>query len=135
MNILFVAGFGPIITDIDSSRELYVNTLKLPLKEDNEHYFHTEDIEGVKHFALWPLSQAAESCFGVSEWPKDVPEPTSWIEYDVEDVEIASKELQQRGYKLLVSNRTEPWKQVVTRFLSPEGILTGLTYTPWFRDK
>jgi hypothetical protein len=39
--------------------------------------------------------------------------------------------MKDKGYKLIVSNRTERWGQVVTRFLSPEGIRTGLVYTPW----
>jgi len=54
MKVLFVAGFGPAIIDVDQSRGLYVTTLKLPLKEDADHYFHSESIEGVKHFALGP---------------------------------------------------------------------------------
>jgi hypothetical protein len=135
MKVLFVAGFGPIITDIDQSRKLYVSAMKLPLKEEVDHYFHTESIEGVKHFALWPLSHAAMSCFGTEAWPSDLPTPTSWIEFDVDDVTSASKELEGLGYRLLVSNRQEPWKQVVSRFLSPEGVLTGITYTPWMRSR
>jgi len=38
-----------------------------------------------------------------------------------------------KGYQLLVNNRLEPWGHSVTRFLSPEGVLTGLTVTPWLR--
>ena len=30
-------------------------------------------------------------------------------------------------------NRKEPWGQTVTRLLSPEGILIGITLTPWLR--
>jgi uncharacterized glyoxalase superfamily protein PhnB len=82
---------------------------------------------------LWPLAQAAESCFGVDRWPSEVPAPTSWIEFDVEDVAACGQELEERGYALLVANREEPWGQTVTRMLSPEGILTGLTYTPHLR--
>lgn len=133
MKVLFVAGFGPIITDIDRSRDLYIKTLGLPLKEEDNHYFHTESIEGVNHFALWPLSQAAESCFGTDKWPEDIPAPTSWLEFDVEDIESATKELEAAGCNLLVSARKEPWEQIVTRFLSPEGVLTGVTYSPWLR--
>jgi catechol 2,3-dioxygenase-like lactoylglutathione lyase family enzyme len=134
MKILFIAGFGPIITDIDKSRDLYVGALGLPLKEEDNHYFHTGEVDGAKHFALWPLSQAAESCFGMDKWPDDIPAPTSWIEFDVEDIEAATKELEAAGYKLLVAARKEPWEQIVTRFLSPEGILTAVTYTPWMRE-
>lgn len=133
MKILFVAGFGPIINDIDQSRALYVRTLGLPLKEEDDHYFHTGDIDGVKHFALWPLSQAAKSCFGADRWPDEITAPNAWIEFDVDDIGDATKELQAAGYKPLVVARREPWGQIVTRFLSPEGILTGLTHTPSMR--
>ena len=96
-------------------------------------YLHAEGIDGVRHFALWPLASAAESCFGTAEWPDSVPEPTSWMEFDVEDVGAASAELERRGYRLLVNNREEPWGQTVTRLISPEGILVGITFTPWMR--
>jgi len=59
--------------------------------------------------------------------------PQAWLEFDVEDVAAASAVLKGRGYRLLVDNRTEPWGQTVTRLLSPEGILVGITFTPWLR--
>jgi len=30
-----------------------------PFKEDTDGYLHTGGLDGVKHFALWPLEQAA----------------------------------------------------------------------------
>lgn len=134
--VLFIAGFGPIVRDPAESARLYRDALQLPLKamKNNETYLHGE-IDGCKHFALWPLSQAAESCFGKPEWPADVPAPSAWLEFDVEDVAVASAELQAKGYRLLVNNRKEPWGQIVTRLLSPEGILVGVTFTPWMREK
>jgi hypothetical protein len=133
MNILFIAGFGPIVNDIQASKRLYIDTLNLPLKEE-AGYYQSEAIEGVKHFALWPLSQAASSCFGDTDWPADIAVPTSWIEYEVESVESATKELLDQGYILFVENKIEPWGQVVTRFLSPEGIITSVVYSPWFHE-
>ena len=97
-------------------------------------YYHGEGIQGVRHFALWPLANAAISCFGTPVWPADVPEPTSWLEFDVDDVGAASKTLKAKGCRLLVDNRQEPWGQTVTRLLSPEGLLIGITYTPWLRE-
>lgn len=85
---------------------------------------------GVNTFALWPLSQVAQSCFGVNEWPADLPAPTSWLEFDVEDIAEASRELQAKGYQELIAVKKEPWGQIVTHLLSPEGPLVGLTYTP-----
>jgi len=78
-------------------------------------------------------NQAAQSCFGTEKWPADISILQAWIEFDVEDVGETTRELQKRGYKLLVSAREEPWKQVVTRLIGPEGLLVGITKTPWMR--
>jgi catechol 2,3-dioxygenase-like lactoylglutathione lyase family enzyme len=133
MKVLFVAGYGPITTNTQESLAFYRERLGLSFKEEDDGYFHTEELEGVKTFALWPLAQAAQSCFGTDEWPTHLPTPTSWLEFDVEDVAEASDELKAQGYTLLLAERQEPWGQTVTRLLSPEGILVGLTYTPWMR--
>jgi catechol 2,3-dioxygenase-like lactoylglutathione lyase family enzyme len=134
MKVLFVAGFGPIVSDRQESAAFYRESLGLSFQEEADGYLHTEELEGVKTFALWPLSQAAQSCFGVNEWPADLPAPTSWLEFDVEDVAHASEELKAKGYQLLRAVKKEPWGQTVTRLLSPEGILVGLTYTPVMRE-
>ena len=135
LKVMFVAGFGPIVRDPAASHALYRDTLGLPLEAmpNDPNYLHAEGIEGVRHFALWPLASAAQSCFGSTSWPDSVPAPNAWMEFDVEDMASASAELQRRGHKLLVNNRLEPWGQTVTRLLSPEGILIGITLTPWLR--
>ncbi len=135
IKVLFVAGFGPIVQDQKRSEKFYVEDLGLTFNKDEGGYLHTERIAGVKHFALWPLAQAAQSCFGMDAWPKHLLVPHSWLEFDVEDVEAASEKLKGEGYKLLVSMRQEPWGQIVTRLLSPEGILVGVAYTPSMREK
>jgi len=133
IHVLFVAGFGPITRDPDAGSRLYKDVLGLPLR--GEDYLNTNEIDGVKEFALWPLSEAAESCFGTKTWPSDISVPQAWLEFDVADIEAATKELEAQGYRLLVSARKEPWGQTVTRFLSPEGILLGVTHTPWLRGE
>ena len=133
IDVLFVAGFGPIVRDSAASRKLYVQTLGLPFKEDASGYLHTAELDGVKHFALWPLAQAAASCFGTDQWPGDLPVPQAWIEFDVANIETATAELRSQGYRLLVALRTEPWGQIVTRLLGPEGLLVGITHTPTMR--
>ena len=135
LKVLFVAGFGPLVRDPQASKAFYVDTLQLPLEARPDHpdYFHGEKLDGVRHFALWPLALAAESCFGSVSWPDRIPIPNSWLEFDVEDVAAATQVLKSRGYTLLVDCRKEPWGQTVTRMLSPEGILIGITFTPWLR--
>ena len=133
MKVLFIAGFGPIAPDVEDSRRLYEDALGITFKVEHGDYRHTEELKGANSFAVWPLAQAAESCFGSPSWPDDVARPQAWLEFDVDDVEAATREMESRGYRLLVSNRTEPWGQVVSRLLSPEGLLVGLTMTPWMR--
>jgi Glyoxalase/Bleomycin resistance protein/Dioxygenase superfamily len=133
IKVLFVAGFGPIVRDRAAGRQLYSKTLDIAFKQEQGGYLHTEALEGARSFALWPLEQAAESCFGQDAWPDDTPVPQAWLEFDVEDVEGATATLESRGYRMLVKNKKEPWGQTVTRFLSPEGLLVGLTVTPSMR--
>ena len=57
IKILFVAGFGPIVSDRAASRALYEKVLGIRFKEEEGGYLHTESLDGVKTFALWPLDQ------------------------------------------------------------------------------
>ena len=134
VKVLFVAGFGPIVGDAAASRKLYVQALGIGFKEETGGYLHTEKLEGANTFALWPLSQAAQSCFGRDSWPEEIPAPQAWLEFDVDDVEKATAQLESRGYRMLLRNKKEPWGQTVSRFLSPEGLLIGITLTPSMRD-
>ncbi|WP_042267453.1 VOC family protein [Paraburkholderia heleia] len=130
---LFIAGFGPIAIEAQASRELYSRAFGIPFSEEKDGYLHTESLKGANTFALWPLSQAAQSCFGTDSWRSDIPVPQAWIEFDVDDVKAATAELESRGYRMLVRNRHEPWGQTVSRFIGPEGLLVGITFTPSMR--
>lgn len=134
MRIAFVAGFGPITTDNEASIRFWRDDLALPMEEIAPEYWGTDDLPGVQAFAAWPLAEASESCFGTKTWPADVPAPQAWIEMDVlssDDVAVAAGELERAGHRILKQAATEPWGQTVARLLSPEGMLVGITYTPW----
>ncbi len=132
MKVLFVAGVAPIVPDLAAARSLYVDGLGLPLSDDD--YPATSELDGVKHFGLWPLAEMAEACFGTPEWPADVPIPQASIEFEVEDVAAAAAELEERGHRLLHGPKVEPWGQTVARLLGPEGLLVGLSYAPWYHE-
>ena len=134
MKTLFIAGFGPIPDDLSSSKKLYSKDLEIEFNEYDGGYMHAQKLDGCKGFAIWPLSLAAEDCFGTKIWPEDLPRPQAWLEFEVEDVQDASEEMKRKGYRLLVDSFKEPYGQIVSRFLSPEGILVGLVITPWLRD-
>lgn len=135
IEILFIAGFGPIVRDVADSRKLYREDLGIRFKQETDGYLHTETLGGAKSFALWPLSQAAKSCFGKDSWPDDIPIPQAWLEFEVDSVEKATAHLESRGYRMLIKNKKEPWGQTVSRFLAPEGLLVGVTFTPFLREK
>src|SRR5204863_8607595 len=100
------------------------------LDDDGTGYLHSGKVEGARHFGLWPLEQAAKACFGTEAWPANVPQPQASIEFEVNDVADAAKELEDRGYTLLHGARTERWGRTVARLLSPEGLIVGVSYAP-----
>lgn len=134
MNIQFVSSVAVIAPEPARSRELFVDTLGLPLQAAPDgDYFHSERIDGVKHFGVWPLAQAAQACFGSDEWPPERPVPQVSIEFDVESAEAvadARRELEAKGFAPLHGPRREPWGQTVCRLLSPEGAIVGISYAP-----
>jgi catechol 2,3-dioxygenase-like lactoylglutathione lyase family enzyme len=137
MRIAFVAGFSPIVRDPTASRAFYGDALGLSFEGGEGDYVFTERLAGVKHLGLWPLHEAARACFGTPEWPGEIPVPQATVEFEVESVEAvgaAADELAARGHRLIHAARTEPWTQTITRLLSPDGLLVGVCYTPWFHE-
>ncbi len=135
MDVEFLAGIAVIAPDAGASAELYAGALGLPLEGDGD-YRHTERLEGCRHFGVWPLSQAAEACFGTPEWPAGRPVPQASIEFDVASADAvgdAVGELSARGYELLHPAREEPWGQTVARLQAPEGVIVGISFTPALR--
>lgn len=138
MKIEFLATVAVITPDPPASGKFYVDALGLPLESHGESdYHHSEQINGCKHFGVWPLSQAAEACFGTADWPAGRPVPQASIEFDVADaaaVGAAARELQDAGYELLHPPREEPWGQTVARLQSLEGVIVGISYAPSLHD-
>jgi catechol 2,3-dioxygenase-like lactoylglutathione lyase family enzyme len=134
MNVLFITSMSVVAADPPQSRKLFMDALGLPLeKYEADEYYSSERIPGSKHFGVWPLSQAAEACFGTPTWPAGRVVPQASIEFEVEDAEAvaaAGSELQRAGYELLHPARTEPWGQTVTRLLTEDGLIVGISYAP-----
>src|SRR5919106_1737221 len=100
-------------------------------------YFHSEQVDGSKHFGIWPLSEAAQACFGTPDWPADRVVPQMSLEFEVSDadaVQSAAEELRQRGFDLLHDRRKEPWGQTVARLQSEEGVIIGISFAPALHD-
>jgi len=138
MDIRFVAGFAAITSDPARAKLLFRDTLGLPLhppaSEPESDYISSDDVPGAKHFGVWPLSEAAQSCFGNETWPDTHPVPHATIEFEVDDVEGAARELIYSGHQLVHAVRTEPWGQVIARFQTSDGLLIGVCFTPWMHE-
>ena len=120
MEILFVPGFSPIVPDPIVGRTFYQEALGLPLKTVEGDYIAVDGFEGSKHLGVWPLADAAQSCFGASEWPDDIPVPQATIEFEVPDFQAAAAELTARGYDLIHDVRTAPWGQASPDYWGPK---------------
>lgn len=86
LKINIVKELGDVIRNgqvvIAQQWNLYRQGFGLHPKDDRvPGYLYTEDLDGVKHFALWPLSMVAQACFDNDSWPGDVPVPQAWIDF------------------------------------------------------
>lgn len=138
MKIVAIAGMAVITRNPGASAKLYREILQLPFKEMGGDYIAMDKFDGAKHFGVWPLQAAAQSCFGRDTWPSDIPEPGATIEFELADeasVQAAVEEMKQKGQRFVHEARLEPWGQTVARFISPEGLLIGLSYIPAFHEK
>ncbi len=138
MKIEFIASFSVITADPRTSRRLYIDALGLPLKQLDGDYYASEEVGACKHFGVWPLTQAAEACFGTASWPDDVPIPQVSLEFELADAAAVARgadELRSQGYQLLHDAKQEPWGQTVARLLSAEGAVVGLSYAPWLHEE
>jgi catechol 2,3-dioxygenase-like lactoylglutathione lyase family enzyme len=137
MDVLFIASVAVVTADPPRSRQLYMNALGLPLEGEGDGYYSSGNIAGSKHFGVWPLTQAAQACFGTPNWPDDRPVPQASVEFEVESVDAvqaAADELRADGFTMLHEARTEPWGQTVARLQSPEGAIVGISFAPWMHD-
>ena len=137
MNVLFIASIAVVAADPPQTRNLFIDALGLPLEGEGNGYYSSGSIPGSRHFGVWPLSEAAQACFGTPEWPAGRVVPQASIEFEVKDAEAvaaAGGELQRAGYELLHPARTEPWGQTVTRLLTEDGLIVGISYAPSFHD-
>src|SRR5262249_30794101 len=133
MNVVFITSVAVVAADPPQSRKLFMDALGLPLEGEGDGYYSSGSIPGSKHFGVWPLADAAQACFCTPQWPAGRVVPQASIEFEVADgdaVAAAGGELERAGFELLHPARTEPWGQTVTRLLTGDGLIVGISYAP-----
>jgi catechol 2,3-dioxygenase-like lactoylglutathione lyase family enzyme len=137
MDVLFIASVAVVVADAPQSRKLFIDALGLPLEGEGDGYYSSGSIRGSKQFGVWPLSEAAQACFGTPQWPAGRVIPQASIEFEVADVAAvtaAGDELQRAGFELVHGARIEPWGQTVARLLTEDGLIVGISYAPAFHE-
>ena len=132
LGVLFVAGFGPITRESDESKAFYVEALGLPPADAGQRELSAgrAGCAGRRETLRPVLAQAAQSCFGDDRWPADLAAPQAWIEFDVADMALATQGLIDRGYRLLVAKREEPWGKALPVCSARKGCWSA-SPTPW----
>jgi catechol 2,3-dioxygenase-like lactoylglutathione lyase family enzyme len=139
MDIQFIASIAVITPDPEKSRELFIDALGLPLEASpGSDYFHSEGIEGSKHFGVWPLVGGRSGHASAHRTGQRIaPVPQMSLEFEVRDADAvgsAAEELRQRGFILLHEPREEPWGQTVARLQSQEGSIIGISFAASLHD-
>ena len=116
---------SPIVTDLARSSTLYGETLGLDFYQLENGYRGTEKLGGIGHFGLWPLGEAARTCFGDTTWPSTTI-PQAAIEFGVEDLDAIAAAMGIAGHQRLADTASD---EVQARFLSPDGLVIVLTQT------
>ncbi len=60
MDVQFVASVAPIVRDTGASRLFYRDALGLAFEGEEGEYVFTQNLDGTKHFGLWPLFGSGE---------------------------------------------------------------------------
>jgi catechol 2,3-dioxygenase-like lactoylglutathione lyase family enzyme len=139
VRVQFIGAVGLITRDRAGGRRLYTRALGLPLRQPpGANFVFSRRLPGSRYFGVWPLAEAARTCFGRTAWPRGRTVPQAFIEFEVASprrVFAAAEELTAGGIALLHPARTDAWGQTVVRFQTDDGLVVGVSYVPWMHAK
>ena len=127
-----LASIAEVVEDFDAAVRLYRDTLGLEVEIYHEGYA-VATVPGTLHFGVWSRAEAAKATYGSPEEADRVPLGFT-IGFEVDDVVAAEKRLADAGLEVVQPAKTEPWKQVTSRFLTPGGSFCEIAETPWARS-
>ena len=130
--IRHLVSLAEIVEDVNLAVAFYRDTLGLEVKEQHGDDYAVIAIPGVLHFGVWNRAHAAESTFGSRDQAERIPLGFS-MEFEVDNLENAARQIEQKGHTIAQQPRQEPWGQKTCRMISPGGALFGLAETPWAR--
>ena len=126
-----IASIAEIVEDFDVTVRFYRDTLGLEVEVHHEGYADVA-APGTLHFGIWSREEAAKATFGTPEAAGRIPIGFT-IGFEVDEVESAECRLRESGIDVVQPMKTEPWEQVTSRFLTPNGAFCEIAETPWAR--
>ena len=97
-------------------------------------------IPGSKHFGVWPLSlRRRRRALAHRSGPQTgvTPQAINRVRGGGRGRSRSQQgtSFSAQGFELLHPARTEPWGQTVTRVLTEDGLIVGISYAPAFHDE
>ena len=127
-----LASIAEVVEDFAPAVTFYRDTLGLEVEVHHDGYADVT-LPGVLHFGIWSREEAAKATFGSPDAADKVPLGYT-IGFEVDDATAAEKQLADAGITVIQPTKTEPWKQVTCRFLTPGGSFCEVAETPWARS-
>ena len=127
-----LASIAEVVEDVDAAVHFYRDILGLEVEVHSEGYADVT-VPGTLHFGIWSRAEAANATYGSPDAADRVPLGFT-IGFEVDDVLTAEKRLEDAGIEVIQSTKTEPWKQITSRFLTPGGSFCEIAETPWARS-
>jgi catechol 2,3-dioxygenase-like lactoylglutathione lyase family enzyme len=131
--IRHLGGIAEIVEDVPAALAFYRDTLGFEVVQQMEDDYAVVAVPGVLHFGIWSRSHAALSTFGSRDAVDRIPLGYT-IEFEVDDIDSAAKQIEGGGLKVVQQPHLEPWGQKSSRAIAPGGGILGLAETPWARQ-
>ena len=127
-----LAGVAEIVEDVNAALAFYRDTLGFQVKDQMGDDYAVVVVPGILHFGIWNRAHAALATFGTRDAADRIPLGFT-LEFEVDDVETAARQVAVAGLDVVQPPHMEPWGQKTTRAFAPSGALLGFAETPWGR--
>ena len=130
--IRHLSSIAEIVEDVDEAVKFYREILGLEVYQEPGAGYAVVKVDGTLHFGIWGRKNAAEMTYGDENAVDRIPLGFT-IGFEVDSVEDAGKEIENKGCHLEQAKKTEPWGQVTSRFFSASGALCEFSELPGSR--
>jgi len=130
--IRHISSIAEIVDDVDEAVKFYRDTLGFEVDHESGTGYAVVKVEGTLHFGIWGRKSAAKMTYGDENAIGRIPLGFT-IGFEVDSVEEAGKEIENKGCHLEQAKKSESWGQVTSRFFATSGALCEFSELPGSR--